>query len=205
MGKNCKLKEKQKWSIEKLHLDNSRKLRGIYFIDPEGKEFKETIKNARKKLETPVISCCKNYEEELWTVVHPTKLKQDLCVFWKLVNLQDCVWQSHYQIIMKTILQEKETIHCSIFIWFTNLFLASSHENSSSKGSIGQGMGKIGEKFCVEPDRGQKQERVIDEARTSGATVHFASLMDICHLKKAELEAKHQKYEGRVVLRGDIV
>ena len=51
--------------------------------------------------------------------------------------------------------------------------------------------------------RGQKE--VIDEARTSGATVHFASLMDICHLKNAELEAKHQKYKGRVVLRGDIV
>ena len=47
---------------------------------------------------------------------------------------------------------------------------------------------------------------MIDEARTSGATVHFASLMDICHLKNAELEeAKHQKYKGRVVLRGDIV
>ena len=45
---------------------------------------------------------------------------------------------------------------------------------------------------------------MIDEARTSGATVHFASLMDICHLKKAELEGKHQKYNGRVVLRGDI-
>ena len=30
-------------------------------------------------------------------------------------------------------------------------------------------------------------------------------LMDICHLKNAELEAKHQKYRGRVVLRGDIV
>ena len=29
--------------------------------------------------------------------------------------------------------------------------------------------------------------------------------MDICHLKNAELEAKHQKYKGRVVLRGDIV
>ena len=46
---------------------------------------------------------------------------------------------------------------------------------------------------------------MIDEARTSGATVHFASLMDICHLKNAELEATHQKYKGRVVLRGDIV
>ena len=38
----------------KLHLENARKLRGIYFIDPEDKEFQETIKNARKKLETSV-------------------------------------------------------------------------------------------------------------------------------------------------------
>ena len=54
MGKHAKLKEKQKWSEEKLHLDNARKLRGIYFIDPKDTEFKETIKNARKKLETSV-------------------------------------------------------------------------------------------------------------------------------------------------------
>ena len=51
----------------------------------------------------------------------------------------------------------------------------------------------------------RSKKEVIDEARTKGAKVHFASLMDICHLKNAELEAKHQKYKGRVVLRGDIV
>ena len=51
----------------------------------------------------------------------------------------------------------------------------------------------------------RSKKKVIDEARKSGAIVHFASLMDICHLKNAELEAKHQKYKGRVVLRGDIV
>ena len=39
---NAKLKEKQKWSNEKLHLENARKLRGIYFIDLEDQEFKET-------------------------------------------------------------------------------------------------------------------------------------------------------------------
>ena len=49
------------------------------------------------------------------------------------------------------------------------------------------------------------KKEVIDEARTSGAEVHFASLMDICHLKNAELEAQHQKYRGRIVLQGDIV
>ena len=57
----------------------------------------------------------------------------------------------------------------------------------------------------MEPDKVRSKSEVIDEARTSGATVHFASLMDICHLKNAELEAKHQKYKGPVVLRGDIV
>ena len=50
----------------------------------------------------------------------------------------------------------------------------------------------------------KSKKKVIDEARMSSATVHFASLMDICHLKNAELEAKHQKYKGRVVFRGDI-
>ena len=54
MGKNANLKEKQKLSNENLHLDNARKLRGIYFIDSEDKEFKETIKNTLKKLETSV-------------------------------------------------------------------------------------------------------------------------------------------------------
>ena len=34
--------------------------------------------------------------------------------------------------------------------------------------------------------------------RRRAQKVHFDSLMDICHLKNAELEAKHQKYKGRV-------
>ena len=50
-GKECQAEGKSK---KKIHLENARKLRGIYFIDPEDKEFKETIKNARKKLETSV-------------------------------------------------------------------------------------------------------------------------------------------------------
>ena len=35
--------------------------------------------------------------------------------------------------------------------------------------------------------------------------VHFATLMDLCHLKNAELGPKLPKYTGRVVLRNDIV
>ena len=48
----------------------------------------------------------------------------------------------------------------------------------------------------------RNKKEVIAEARTR--KVHFASLMDLCHLKNSELEPQYQKYKGRVVLRGDI-
>ena len=51
----------------------------------------------------------------------------------------------------------------------------------------------------------RNKNEVITEARSRGRTVHFASLMDFCHLKNSELEPQLQKYKGRVVLRGDIV
>ena len=43
----------------------------------------------------------------------------------------------------------------------------------------------------------RSKKEVIDEARTSGARVHFASLMDICHLKNEELEAKRSSCTPR--------
>ena len=93
--KHAKLKEKQKWSNEKLHLENARKLRGICVIDPEDKEFKETIKNARKKLETSVAPAmpCKIMKKNCGSG-GSNKIKAKLRVFWKLMNLRDCVWET---------------------------------------------------------------------------------------------------------------
>ena len=51
----------------------------------------------------------------------------------------------------------------------------------------------------------RNKKEVIAEARNVGRTVHFASLMDLCHLENSELEPRYQKYKGRVVFRGDIV
>ena len=51
----------------------------------------------------------------------------------------------------------------------------------------------------------KNKTEVIAEGRKEGKTVHFASLLDLCHLKNSELEPRFQNYKGRVVLRGDIV
>ena len=122
-----KLRDKHKWAIEKPKLDNARRLLGIYVIDPEDKEFKETIQNARRKSETamaPAMPC--RHARKTSTkrpVVRPMSSNQNLRASWKPVNPQDCVRKNLHQIIMRTILQEKGTIHYSITIWYTNLFL----------------------------------------------------------------------------------
>ena len=51
----------------------------------------------------------------------------------------------------------------------------------------------------------RSKKEVIDEARTKGAKVRFASLMDVCRLKMLNWRQITKKYKGRVVLRGDIV
>ena len=82
MWKKAKLKEKQKWSNEKLHLENARKLRGIYFIDPEDKEFKETIKHASKTLETLTAPAMRfKIKKKNCGSVASNKIKNKTCVY----------------------------------------------------------------------------------------------------------------------------
>ena len=95
--------------------------------------------------------------------------KQNLCVFWKLMNPRECVWKIRYRIIIRRYCRKR---------WRKSVWNLTKVRNKLE---------------------------VIDEARTLDATVHFGSLMDIYHLKNAELEAKPKKCKGRVVLRSDIV
>ena len=54
-------------------------------------------------------------------------------------------------------------------------------------------------------DRVRPRAEVIAEAQKNKISVHFGRLMDLCHLKRAELSQEVQKYKGRVVFRGDQV
>ena len=65
-------------------------------------------------------------------------------------------------------------------------------------------MGKLEKIPTWQLTKVRNKKEVIAETR-NGGKVHFASLMNLCHLKNSELEPKFQKYKGRVVLRGDSV
>ena len=206
MGKHAKLKEKQKWSNEKLHLENARKLRGIYFFDPEDTEFKETIKNARKKLETPVApampckimkNCGSGASNKIKTKL-ACILEADESIRMRMGNSIPHHHEDHIAGTGENSLQHYNLVHKFIP-------MPQAMKIPAAKAAVDKECEKLEKISAWNLTKVRSKKEVIDEARTSGATVHFASLMDICHLKNAELEAKHQKYKGRVVLRGDKV
>ena len=192
-----KLKEKQKWSHEKLHLDDARKLRGIYFIDLEEKEFKETIKNARKKLETSIAPAmpCKIMKKNCGSGASNNIKTRLACILEAgestRLRMGESLPNHHEDHIAgkgDSSLQHYNLVHKFIP-------LPQAINIPSAKAAVDKEWEKLEKNSAWNLTKVRSKREVIDEARTSGAKVHFASLMDICHLKNAELEAKHQKIQ----------
>ena len=141
VGRNAKLKERHKWSDEQPKLDNARRLRRVYFIDPEDTEFKETTGNARINWIHQLLQPCLARQARRVSmgrpVVRPTISNQHLRVSWKPVNPQGCVWKKLYRNITRTISQEREDNSLQHYNLVHKLSYASSHENSACENSSG--------------------------------------------------------------------
>ena len=139
-------------------------------------------------------------------VVHPAKLKTKLaCILeadestrMRMGNSIPHHHEGHIAGKGDNSLQDYNLVH-------TYIPMPQAMKIPAAKAAVDKGREKLEKISAWNLTKVKSKKQVIDEARTAGATVHFASLMDISHLKNAELEAKHQKYKGRVVLRGDIV
>ena len=122
------------------------------------------------------------------------------------MNPRDCVWETRYRNHHEDHIAGKgdnSLQHYNLVHKF--IPMPQAMKIPAAKAAVDKEWEKLEKISAWNLTKVRNKSEVIDEARTSGAKVHFASLMDICHLKNAELEAKHQKYKGRVVLRGDIV
>ena len=175
MGKNAKLKEKQKWSHEKLHLENARKLRGIYFIDHEDKVFKETSKNAHKKLETSVAPTM------------PCKIMKKYCGSdgSNKIKNKTCYETAYGKFITKSSRRpycrkgNNSLQHCNLFHKF--IPMPQAMKIPAAKAAVDKEWEKLEKISAWNLTKVRSKKEVIDEARTKGVKVHFASLMDICH------------------------
>ena len=172
MSKNAKLREKQKWSIQKPKLDNARRLWGIYFVDPEDKEFKETIKNARKKLETPVAPAmpCKTFKKskhgETRSKTNDFKFKF-ACILEASestrMRMEESLPKHHEDNIAG-----KGTIHNNITIWYTNLFLCLKQWRYLQQKQQWVKNGRNLKRSRRDITKVRNKSEVIDEAKTKG-------------------------------------
>ena len=87
-------REEQDWAREKPKVDNARKLRGIYYIDPDDRDVSDILKNARRKLERPMapVMPCKRMDKQ-----HPsiTQAVQSNDIDKELKTMYGCIVESH--------------------------------------------------------------------------------------------------------------
>ena len=153
---------------------------------PRIREFKETIKNARKQLETSVALAMPCKIMKIVGMADLTRTQQNLRVFWKFMNPQECVWgnsiphhhEDHVAGKGEISLQHYNLVH-KIYSY------ASSYENSWQRNQRWTRNGKNWRKFRRGTwQKSKSKKQVIDEARTAGTTDHFASLMYLVIKKK---------------------
>ena len=142
LGRNAEQKERQKWSNEKRKLDNARRLRGFYFIDPEDKEFKETIRNARKKLETPMApamlckTCKKSKKGETRSKTNDFKSKC-ACILEASESTRMRMEESLPNYLEDHIAGRGRQFTATLHFGTQIYSCASSHEDTRSKSSSG--------------------------------------------------------------------
>ena len=161
-------------------------------IDPEDKEFEETIqKNAKKMLGIPVEAAMakklktKSSYQHRQPIANPNpKIKSCLHASWKLMILRESVWWGLSKDHEDPITEEGSTR------WVITISVQKQQWSMNGRSSRTV-VGKTN-------DQGNDQRRKFWKHKKEQRTVKCVTLMDICRLKNAELEAKYQSTKARM-------
>ena len=152
------------------------------------KEFKETIKNARKKLEKPMApatlckTCKKSKNGETRSKNNDFKSKF-ACILeasestrMRMKESPPKYHEDHIAGKGDNSLQHHNLVHKFIP-------MPQAMKIPAAKAAADKEWEKLEKISAWDLTKVRNKSEVIDEARTKGRKVHFASLMDICHLK----------------------
>ena len=217
IGKAAQNREKQEWAKEKPRLDNARKVRRIYFIDPDDKEHSEILKNARKKVERPMAPAMPCKRDQQHPSIVKTNAEPKTGNESEFKTVYGCTVESHESTIQRaeslqskthedriagkgfTLMAHYNLVHKFIpmpqamKIPDAKVVLDKEWKNARDNSSLGLGKSQEQKGGYSGSTKRQKESPL--------------SLTDwrMSPQKNAELEPKLQKYKGSVVLRVDIV
>ena len=202
-GNLCLMHQKMKRRTSGLSRNQSSimpgDLSGIYFIDPEDEEFKLTMKSARRKLDIlmPAAMPCKtpvNCRGETCRAIGEHKAKY-ACIAEDDESMRirmEGVLHRHHEdhVAGKGI---KSLSHYNLVHKFVPM--PQAMKVPDAKAAVENYWGKMEKIPAWQLTKVRNKKEVIEEARNKGRKVQFASLTDLCHLKKSELEPTFQKYK----------
>ena len=150
----------------------------------------ETIKNARKKLETPVAPAvpCKISKNAQNKVTHgkSNKIKTKLACILEAsestrLRMGESLPNHHEDHIAGK--EDNSLQHYNLVHKF--IPMPQAIKIPAAKAAVDNEWEKLEKIPAWNLTKVRSKKEVIDEARTKGEKVHFASLMDICHLENA--------------------
>ena len=77
--------------------------------------------------------------------------------------------------------KRRQLIHYSIAIWYTLILMPQAMKIPAAEAAVDKEWEKLEKIPAWDITKVRNKSEVIDEARTKGIKVHFASLMGLCH------------------------
>ena len=168
------------------------KMRRTYFIDPDDEEYEEILKNARRKLERPMAPTmpCKRQKSITTVVAKPNSASED-----NSKTMYSCTVESHDSTRQRAESSQSKNHQDHIAGKGYN---SMSHFNlvhkfmpmpqamkiPDAKAAVDKEWKKLETIPASQLDKGKSKKKGILEAKRDKMKVNFATLMDICHLKK---------------------
>ena len=158
----------------------------IYFIDLEDKELKEIIKNARRKMETPMAPAmlCKTSKNSQHGVTRgkSNDFKSKFACIWEASEptrprMEESLPKYHEDHIAGK--GDNSLQHYNLVHKFIRMLQAM--KIPAAKAAVDKEWEKLEKILAWDKTKVRNKSEVIEEARTKGLKVHIASLMDICH------------------------
>ena len=114
MGRNAQLEERQKWSYEDQNSIMPENYEEFISLTLRTRNLRRASRMLARNWKHQWLPLCNAKLSRIIRIVgvfYPIKSEQNLRVFRKPVIPQECVRKNQYRIIMRTILQGRETIH----------------------------------------------------------------------------------------------
>ena len=194
IGEAAQIRDEQEWKNEKLKLDHAGRLRGITSSILMTKITKKLSKHARRKLERPMapaMPCKKKARTSITKVV--AKHENDLQLYSGISGIHETTSGSSQPAIVRIIAGNDFTSMTRYSLVHKFIPLPQAIKIPGSKAAMDNEWKKLRTSPAWQLEKVKSKKEVILEAQRDKKKVHFASLMDGCHLKNAELEPKLQK------------